>query len=129
MEFVERFNDWSVRQWDGAEFYKDGKYYHGMIKKLSEEGIEFKPFEIDFDRPENDESFPSMWIPMADFDKIKLEIWDEHRGGDNSSIGVSGCFEEWRWVWPDENISIEEMKLEYIKSLEPKQLELELISA
>lgn len=123
---VERFNDWSVREFDGAQFELEGKRYHGMITKLSEEGIMFRPFDIDYDRPEDGERFPLMWVRMTDFDNINLEIWDEGRGGDNSAIGISGCYEEWRMVWPDENISVKEMTYEHIKSLEPKQLEINL---
>ena len=41
MKTVERFNDWSVRQYDGAEMEIDGQFYHGMITELSEEGIQF----------------------------------------------------------------------------------------
>ena len=124
MKFVERFNDWSVRKYDGAEFVLDGKRYHGTITDLSEEGIMFRPFDIDFDRPEGEEQFPLMFVRITDFDNIKLEIWDEHRGGDNSAIGLSGYFSEWRHVWPDENIAVKEMTYEYLKSLEPKQLQI-----
>ena len=106
IKYVEKFNDWSVREFDGAQFELEGKRYHGMITKLSEEGIMFRPFDIDHDRPDNDERFPLMWVRMTDFDNINLEIWDEGRGGDNSAIGISGCFEEWRMVWPDENLSL-----------------------
>ena len=127
MKFVERFNDWSVRQYDGAEFVLDGKRYHGMITKLSEEGIMFRPFTINEERANSDdwsENYPVMFVRITDFDNINLEIWDEHRGGDDSSIGLSGYFTEWRHVWPDENMAVKEMTYEYIKSLEPKQLEI-----
>ena len=122
--YVEKFNDWSVRQYDPAQFVLDGKHYHGMISKLSEEGIMFRPFDIDFDRPEGDEQYPLMFLRITDFDNVKLELWDEGRGGDNSAIGISGCFEDWRHVWPDENIPVKEMTYEYLKSLEPKQLQI-----
>ena len=124
MEYVERFNDWSVRQYDGAEFKLDGKWYHGMITKLSEEGIMFRPFEIDFNRPEGDKRYPEMFVRITDFDNVNLQIWDEYRGCDDSAIGLSGYFTEWRHVWPDENIAVKEMTYEYIKSLEPKQMEI-----
>ena len=61
---------------------------------------------------------------FQDFDKVKLEIWDEHRGGDNSSIGCSGYFTEWRHVWPEENTPYK-LTRTYLKSLEPKQLALD----
>ena len=124
IQYVERFNDWSVRQYDGAEFKLDGKWYHGIITKLSEEGIMFRPFEIDFNRPEGDERYPEMFIKITDFDNINLEIWDEYRGCDDSAIGLSGSFTQWRHVWPDENIAVKEMTYEYLKSLEPKQMEI-----
>ena len=106
MKFVEKFNDWSVRQYDPAQFVLDGKHYHGMITELSEEGIMFRPFDIDFDRPKGDERFPLMFVRITDFDNVKLELWDEGRGGDNSAIGISGYFTEWRHVMPDENIAV-----------------------
>ena len=31
MKFVEKFNDWSVRQYDPAQFVLDGKHYHGTV--------------------------------------------------------------------------------------------------
>tara|TARA_R100000027_G_C2170556_1_gene70659 strand:- start:115 stop:516 length:402 start_codon:yes stop_codon:yes gene_type:complete len=127
IQYVEKFNDWSVRQYDGAEFVLDGKRYHGMITKLSEEGIMFRPFTINEERANSEdwaENYPQMFVRITDFDNIKLEIWDEHRGGDNSAIGLSGYFSEWRHVWPDENIAVKEMTYEYLKSLEPKQLQI-----
>ena len=123
MEYVEQFNDWSVRKYDGAEFKLDGKHYHGIITKLSEEGIMFRPFDIDYDRPDNGERFPVMFISILNFDDVEMEIWDEYRGSDNSAIGLSGCFEEWRHVWPEENMPYE-LSYTYLKSLEPKQMEM-----
>ena len=125
--YVEKFNDWSVRQYDGAEFVLEGKRYHGMITKLSEEGIMFRPFTINEERANGEdwaENYPVMFVRITDFDNVKLELWDEGRGGDNSAIGISGCFEDWRMVWPDENIPVKEMTYEYLKSLEPKQLQI-----
>jgi len=127
IQYVERFNDWSVRQYDGAEFVLDGNRYHGSITKLSEEGIMFRPWTINEERANADdfsENYPVMFIRISDFDNINLEIWDEHRGCDDSAIGLSGYFTEWRHVWPDENIAVKEMTYEYIKSLEPKQMEI-----
>ena len=127
IQYVERFNDWSVRQYDGAEFVLDGKRYHGMITKLSEEGIMFRPFTINEERANGEdwaENYPQMFVTITDFDNINLEIWDEHRGGDDSAIGLSGYFTKWRHVWPDENIAVKEMTYEYLKSLEPKQMEI-----
>lgn len=106
--YVEKFNDWSVREFDGAQFELEGKRYHGMITKLSEEGIMFRPFTIDEERASGTDwsvQHPLMFVRITDFDNINLEIWDEHRGCDNSAIGVPGSFENWRHVWPEENIS------------------------
>ena len=127
IQYVEKFNDWSVRQYDGADFVLDGKRYHGMITKLSEEGIMFRPFTINEERANGEdwaENYPQMFVRISDFDNINLEIWDEYRGCDDSAIGLSGCFTKWRHVWPDENIAVKEMTYEYIKSLEPKQMEI-----
>ena len=107
IQYVEKFNDWSVREFDGAQFKLEGKRYHGMITKLSEEGIMFRPFTINEERASGTDwavQHPLMFIRITDFDNINLEIWDEGRGGDNSAIGV-GYFTEWRYVWPEENIS------------------------
>lgn len=106
--YVEKFNDWSVREFDGAQFELEGKRYHGMITKLSEEGIMFRPFTINEERANGKdwaEQYPLMFVRITDFDNVNLEIWDEHRGSDNSAIGVPGSFENWRHVWPEENIS------------------------
>ncbi|NCX70005.1 MAG: hypothetical protein EBW86_05260, partial [Rhodobacteraceae bacterium] len=106
--YVEKFNDWSVREFDGAQFELEGKRYHGMITKLSEEGIMFRPFTINEERASGTDwsvQHPLMFVRITDFDNINLEIWDEHRGCDNSAIGVPGSFENWRHVWPEENIS------------------------
>ena len=128
IQYVEKFNDWSVRKYDGAEMEIDGQFYHGMITELSEEGIMFRPFTINEERANDEDwsaNYPKMFVRITDFDNINLEIWDEHRGGDDSSIGLSGYFTEWRHVWPDENIAVKEMTYEYLKSLEPKQLALD----
>lgn len=99
-KFVEKFNDWSVRKYDPCECTIDGKNYHGMIKLLSESGIVMQPFSIDFEHRSIDEPrHEPVIIKKEDFDKVKLEIWDEGRGCDNSAIGISGCFEEWRYSW------------------------------
>ena len=126
MKTVERFNDWSVRQYDGAEMTIDGKFYHGMITELSEEGIQFLPYQVDYEYKHNDprNSYDRFYVPMDKFDEYNLEIWDEHRGGDDSSIGLSGYFTQWRHVWPDEFMAVKEMTYEHIKSLEPKQMEI-----
>ena len=127
IQYVERFNDWSVREFDGAEFKLDGKRYHGMISKLSEEGIMFRPFTINEERANGEdwaEQYPLMFVRLTDFDNVELEIWDEYRGCDDSAIGLSGSFTQWRHVWPDENIAVKEMTYEYLKSLEPKQMEI-----
>ena len=127
MKYVERFHDWSVRKYDGAEMEIDGQFYHGMITELSEEGIEFLPFTVDHEYKHNDprRSYDKIWIHMENFDKYKLEIWDEARGGDNSSIGCSGYFTVWRQVLPDEFMEVKKMTYAYLKSLEPKQLALD----
>ena len=126
MKTVERFNDWSVRQYDGAEMTIDGKFYHGMITELSEEGIQFLPYQVDYEYKHNDprNSYDRFWVHMENFDKYNLEIWDEHRGGDDSSIGLSGYFTQWRHVWPDEFMAVKEMTYAHLKSLEPKQMEI-----
>ena len=127
IQYVEKFNDWSVREFDGAEFKLEGKRYHGMITKLSEEGIMFRPFTINEERANGGdwaEQYPVMFVRLTDFDNVELEIWDEHRGCDDSAIGLSGNFVPWRNVWPEENIPVKEMTYEYIKSLEPKQMEI-----
>ena len=126
MKTVERFNDWSVRQYDGAEMMIDGKFYHGMITELSKEGIEFLPFQVDYEYKHNDprNSYDRFWVHMENFDKYNLEIWDEHRGGDDSSIGLSGYFTQWRHVWPDEFMAVKTMTYAHLKSLEPKQMEI-----
>jgi hypothetical protein len=109
MTSVERFNDWSVRQYDGAEFKLNGKFYDGMIMDLSEEGIVFRPFTIDFERPDGwrpdsiSVRWPDMFLSIKDFDAIELKIFDEHRGDDHGAIG-SGLYDDWRNVWPIENI-------------------------
>ena len=127
MKYVERFNDWSVRKYDGAEMEIDGQFYHGMITELCEEGIEFLPFTVDHEYKHNDprRRYDKIWIHMEYFHIYKLEIWDEARGGDNSSIGCSGYFTEWRQEWPDEFMAVKKMTYAYLKSLEPKQLALD----
>ncbi len=34
-----------------------------------------------------------MILHIKEFDEIKLELWMDGRGCDNSAIGVSGCYE------------------------------------
>ena len=98
MKSVERFND-----------KLNGKSYVGMIMGLSEEGIVFRPFTIDCERPDGwrpdsiKVRWPDMFLSINDFDVIELKIFDEGRGYDNSAIGC-GLYDDWRNVWPIENI-------------------------
>jgi len=99
-KFVEEFTSWSVRQYDPCQCTIDGNHYHGMVKFLSKDGIVMQPFNINHEhRPITAPRLDPVIINKEDFDKVKLELWSDGRGGDNSAIGVSGCFEDWRYAW------------------------------
>ena len=63
-----------------------------------------RPFHKNHEYPEGDERYDPYWIAKEDFDKVKLELWDDLWGCDNSAIGLQGCFEPWRHVWDENNL-------------------------
>ena len=111
---VERFSDYGVRKWDSMTCKISGVYIEGTIKTLTENGITIVPHEVNFSSVRFNDSeekiivkkgsttifFPKeIEISKENFDKVNLEIFTYHRGGDNDSIGCSPYPTEWRMLW------------------------------
>ena len=91
-------------QYEGYEVHIDGEFHHGIILEVTKEGLMVRPFHKNHEYPEGDERYDPYWIAKEDFDKVKLELWDDLWGCDNSAIGLQGCFEPWRHVWDENNL-------------------------
>lgn len=87
-------------QYEGYEAHIDGEFHHGVILEVTKDGIMVRPVSIDHVYSKGD----PYWIAKEDFDKVKLELWDDLWGCDDSAIGLDGCFEPWRHVWDDKNL-------------------------
>jgi len=83
-----------------CQFILDNKRYTGMIKEFGENHINVKPMSIDYESCIFMEKVNMIKLTKDMFDKIKLELWDDARGCDNSAIGVAGCYEPWEnFIW------------------------------
>jgi len=96
---VEQFSDYGVRKWDSMTCKIDGVYIEGTIKTLTENGITILPTEVNFSTVRFNDDREEIVISKEDFDKVQLEIFTYHRGGDNDSIGCSPYPDEWRRSW------------------------------
>ena len=87
-------------QYEGYEAHIDGEFHQGIILEVTKEGIMVRPTSKGDEYCKGD----PYWIAKEDFDKVKLELWDDLWGCDNSAIGLDGCFEPWRHVWDEDNL-------------------------
>ena len=71
--------------------------YTAIIKKVSDNSLLVKPIQKtnwkDVFQNNLQNTFEHMILHIKEFDEIKLELWMDGRGCDNSAIGVSGCYE------------------------------------
>lgn len=86
-------------QYEGYEAHINGEFHVGIILEIKEDAIKVRPFDIDYDRPVYPDRHDAYWIAKEDFDKVKLELWEDHWGCDNSAIGLSGYFKPWKDIW------------------------------
>ena len=91
------FNDYIEEGLDTCKFVKDGMEYTAIIKKVSDNSLLVKPIQKtnwkDVFQNNLQNTFEHMILHIKEFDEIKLELWMDGRGCDNSAIGVSGCYE------------------------------------
>jgi len=91
-------------QYEGYEAHIDGEFHHGIILEVTEDGLMVRPTAKDFVYSKGHDRYDPYWIAKEDFDKVKLELWDDNWGCDDSAIGLDGCFEPWRHVWDENNL-------------------------
>jgi hypothetical protein len=91
------FNDYIEEGLDTCKFVKDGMEYTAIIDKVSDNSLLVKPIQKtnwkDVFQNNLQNTFEHMILHIKEFDEIKLELWMDGRGCDNSAIGVSGCYE------------------------------------
>ena len=91
------FNDYIEEGLDTCKFVKDGMEYTAIIDKASDNSLLVKPIQKtnwkDVFQNNLQNTFEHMILHIKEFDEIKLELWMDGRGCDNSAIGVSGCYE------------------------------------
>lgn len=101
------FNDKRDIQYNKYEAKIDGDLHNGIILEVCEDGLMVRPFYVNSDYQYLDGKqvhYEPYWIAKEDFDKVKLEIWDDNWGCDDSAIGVEGCLEPWDRVWDEKNM-------------------------
>ena len=96
------FNDYIEEGLDTCKFVKDGMEYTAIIDKVSDNSLLVKPIQKtnwkDVFQNNLQNTFEHMILHIKEFDEIKLELWMDGRGCDNSAIGVSGCYETYTWL-------------------------------
>ncbi len=88
---------------DRVEYIQDGKWVRAFINELVEYHMVVRPETIDFEYAgahwDSGVMYEEATFTVDMFDDIRLCIWSDGRGCDNSAIGVSGCCEPWQHVW------------------------------
>ena len=67
-------------QYEGYEAHIDGEFHHGIILEVTKEGLMVRPFHKDHVWSKGYDKYDPYWIPKEDFDKVKLELWDDNWG-------------------------------------------------
>jgi len=86
---------------DTCKYIKDGLTYTAIIKEVTPHHLAVKPisavnYQEGIYQTNLDTEFVGEIFSSECYDAINLEIFMDGRGGDNSAIGVSGCYEPWR---------------------------------
>ena len=96
------FESWT-KLGDGIEqcqFILNNKLHTGIIEDFGENHIDVRPISIEHEYKNAYEKYDMVKLTKDMFDKIKLEIFDDNRGCDNSAIGCDGCYEPWEnFIW------------------------------
>jgi|TARA_B100001093_G_scaffold502329_1_gene555179 hypothetical protein len=91
------FDNYIEVDMDTCKYQKDGFEYTAIVKEVGNDYLMVKPLSrTNFkDIYENnfDTTFQVENLHETSFDDIKLEIWMDGRGCDNSAIGVMGWYE------------------------------------
>tara|TARA_R110000824_G_scaffold394268_1_gene593927 strand:- start:25 stop:339 length:315 start_codon:yes stop_codon:yes gene_type:complete len=91
------FNDYIEVGFDLCQFKINGYDYSAIIKEVNEDHLVVAPIQRtnwkDIHETSLSTKFDKLHLPRTSFDNIKLEIWMDGRGCDNSAIGISGCYE------------------------------------
>ena len=83
--------------YDLVKFVKDGHIYTGHITKVHKSAISVSAYRTD---PWDQKLGPTQkyFFRSTMFETFQIEWLDQHRGGDNSSIGVAPTWEDMSWV-------------------------------
>lgn len=94
-------------QYNKYEAVIDGDLHNGIILEVCDDGIMVRPMYVNNEYQYLDGEpvkYEPYWISIDEFDDVKLEIFDDNWGCDDSAIGVEGCFEPWYKVWDADNM-------------------------
>ena len=98
----EMFGGYIEEGLDPCKYVKDGMEYTAIIQKVNNECLLVKPIQMtnwkDVFKNSLQNTFEKMTLNYKDFEDIKLELWTDGRGCDNSAIGVSGCYEPYTYL-------------------------------
>lgn len=91
------FSEW-LEVHDDCTFTIDGDNYIAVIKKINKDSLEVRPISVNYLTPEK---YEMLTLPSTSYDNIKLQIWDDGRGCDNSAIGIAGCYDSYQYWLTD----------------------------
>lgn len=95
MEYVEKFSDYGIRKYDMVEYKLGANRIRGIIKNLAWDRIIVKPMYIN--EIPTEEKNQTLLKTM--FDHYEMMIQDDHRGCDDSAIGLEPYCRPWREMW------------------------------
>jgi len=98
------FDNYIEEGLDDCKFVIDGLEYIAIIEKIGKNHLIVKPLQRTGKgvwETNMDTKFEKLYLPRATFDEIKLELWMDGRGCDNSAIGCFGCYEPYTLLYKE----------------------------
>jgi len=81
---------------DEVRYVKDNEGRRGYVTDYGQDWIKVRPITIDGQyaggKLYSTEKWDQEFIGLSIFEKVELEVWSDHRGCDNSAIGIQGYF-------------------------------------
>ena len=105
MNYLEKMFDGYIEEGlDTCKYVKDGMEYTAIVEKVNNECLLVKPIQMtnwkDVFKNNLQNTFEKMTLNYKDFEDIKLELWIDGRGCDNSAIGVQGYYDSYTMLMP-----------------------------
>tara|TARA_R110002126_G_scaffold218179_1_gene363902 strand:- start:1 stop:324 length:324 start_codon:yes stop_codon:yes gene_type:complete len=103
VEKVDMFGNYIEEGLDDCRYIIDGWEYTAIIYEVNEDHLVVKPISRTNRKGEvehnTETKFKKLSLPATSFAEIKLALWMDGRGCDNSAIGCSGCYEPYTFLY------------------------------